>query len=43
MNSAGKTFKRQLDRIYAWYSAGFILFLLVLAGLEQLGLSLIHI
>ena len=38
MNSAGKTFKRQLDRIYAWYSAGFILFLLVLAGLEQLGM-----
>ncbi len=37
MNSAGKTFKRQLDRIYAWYAAGFFMFLLVLAALEQLG------
>jgi cation/acetate symporter len=38
MNSAGKTFKRQLDRIYAWYAVGFLVFLLVLAGLEQLGM-----
>jgi hypothetical protein len=38
MNTAGKTFKRQLDRIYAWYTAGFFVFLLVLAGMEQLGM-----
>lgn len=38
MNTPGKAFKRQLDRIYARYAAGFVAFLLVLAGLEQLGM-----
>jgi len=38
MNTAGKTFKRQLDRIYALYALGFFVFLLLLAGLEQLGM-----
>ncbi|MEO7401866.1 MAG: sodium:solute symporter family protein [Polaromonas sp.] len=31
-------FKAQLDRIYRWYTAGFVLFVAVLAGLERLGL-----
>ena len=33
----GRTFKRQLDRVYAWYTGGFFVFVLLLAGLEQLG------
>ncbi len=31
-------FKRQLNRVYRWYTLGFLLFVLVLAVLEQLGL-----
>ena len=42
MNTAGKTFKRQLDRIYAWYTAGFFVFLLVLARLEEFDFSIIE-
>ena len=34
---SGRTFKRQLDRVYAWYTGGFFVFVLLLAGLEQLG------
>lgn len=37
--SDGRTFKRQLDRVYAWYTGGFFVFVLLLAGLEQLGLA----
>lgn len=33
-----RQFKSQLDRVYRWYTAGLLLFVLVLAGLEQLGL-----
>jgi len=32
-------FRQQLNKVYAWYTAGFFVFLLVLALLEQLGLS----
>ncbi len=35
----GRTFKRQLDRVYAWYTGGFFVFVLLLAGLEQVGVS----
>ncbi|SFC64279.1 cation/acetate symporter [Polaromonas sp. OV174] len=31
-------FKRQLDRVYRWYTLGFVLFVVVLAGLERMGL-----
>lgn len=31
--------RRQLDRVYLWYTGGFVLFVVVLAWLEQLGLS----
>lgn len=33
------TFKRQLHRIYAWYIAGFALFIATLAAAERMGLS----
>ena len=36
---AMRVFKRQLDRVYTWYTGGFFLFVLGLAGLEQLGVS----
>lgn len=32
-------FKAQLHRVYRWYTVGFVLFVALLAGLEQLGLS----
>ena len=35
--NSGRAFKRQLDRVYAWYTGGFFVFVLLLAGLEQLG------
>jgi len=35
----GRSFKRQLDRVYAWYTGGFFVFILLLAWLEQLGVS----
>ena len=35
----GGQFKTQLDRIYRWYTLGFVLFVLLLAGLEHMGLS----
>ena len=31
-------FRQRLDRIYLWYTTGFIAFVLLLAGLEQMGL-----
>ena len=34
-----KQFKSQLDRIYRWFILGFALFVLLLAGLEHLGMS----
>ena len=39
--SAGsqKAFKSQLNKVYAWYTGGFIAFVVVLAIAEQLGLS----
>jgi len=33
-----RAFKRQLNRVYRWYTLGFLLFVVVLAGLEQIGL-----
>jgi len=32
------TFKSQLNKVYAWYTGGFLVFVLVLAVLEQMGL-----
>lgn len=32
-------FKQQLNKIYAWYTGGFVLFVVVLAILEQMGLG----
>ena len=31
-------FKSQLDRVYRWFTVGFVLFVALLAGLEQMGL-----
>jgi cation/acetate symporter len=36
--SANKAFKQQLNKVYAWYTGGFIAFVIVLAILEQMGL-----
>jgi len=41
--SERQAFKRQLDRVYAWYTLAFFLFVLMLAGLEQLGLPRVWI
>ena len=35
---AGRLFKRQLNKVYAWYTLGFLVFVALLAVLEQLGL-----
>jgi cation/acetate symporter len=35
---ANAAFRRRLNRIYVWYTAGFVLFTLLLALLEQMGL-----
>ena len=35
---SGTQFKAELDRIYRWYTAGFFLFVAVLAGLERAGM-----
>jgi cation/acetate symporter len=37
--AAGRLFKRQLNKVYAWYTVGFLLFVALLAVLERLGLS----
>jgi cation/acetate symporter len=36
---ANDAFKQQLNKVYAWYTGGFILFVAVLAIAEQMGLS----
>jgi cation/acetate symporter len=33
-----RAFKKQLNKVYSWYTGGFILFVIVLAILEQMGL-----
>ena len=39
VTSAGnQAFKSQLNKVYGWYTGGFIAFILVLAVLEQMGL-----
>ncbi|HUG26386.1 sodium:solute symporter family protein [Piscinibacter sp.] len=35
---ANRAFKKQLNKVYAWYTGGFMAFVLVLAVLEQMGL-----
>ena len=35
---ANRAFKQQLNKVYGWYTGGFIAFVLVLAVLEQMGL-----
>jgi len=37
--SARVAFRKNLDKVYGWYTGGFIAFVLVLAVLEQVGLS----
>jgi cation/acetate symporter len=34
-----KAFKKQLNKVYAWYTGGFLAFIIVLAIAEQMGLS----
>ncbi|MEO7854711.1 MAG: sodium:solute symporter family protein, partial [Rubrivivax sp.] len=36
---ANRAFKKQLNKVYAWYTGGFMTFVLVLALFEQMGLS----
>jgi len=36
--AANAAFKKQLNKIYAWYTGGFVAFVIVLAILEQMGL-----
>lgn len=36
--AANKAFKQQLNKVYAWYTGGFLAFVIVLAVLEQMGL-----
>jgi cation/acetate symporter len=31
-------FKKQLNKVYGWYVGGFLIFVIVLAVLEQMGL-----
>ena len=37
--AANKAFKQQLNKVYAWYTGGFVAFVVALAVLEQMGLS----
>jgi cation/acetate symporter len=37
--STRESFRRNLDKVYGWYTGGFVVFVLVLAVLEQFGLS----
>jgi cation/acetate symporter len=37
-SAANAAFKKQLNKVYAWYTGGFIAFVIVLAVLEQMGL-----
>ena len=36
---ANRAFKKQLNKVYGWYTGGFIVFVLLLAIFEQMGLS----
>ena len=36
--STNKGFKQQLNKVYTWYTGGFLTFVVVLAVLEQMGL-----
>jgi cation/acetate symporter len=36
---ANRAFKAQLNKVYGWYTGGFLVFILILAVLEQMGLS----
>ena len=36
---ANAAFKKQLNKVYGWYTGGFIVFVLILAMLEQFGMS----
>jgi cation/acetate symporter len=36
---ANRAFKKQLNKVYGWYTGGFLAFIVVLAVLEQMGLS----
>ncbi|MDE2367395.1 MAG: cation acetate symporter [Burkholderiales bacterium] len=36
--ATSRAFKRQLHRVYGWYTGGFIAFILILAVLEQIGM-----
>jgi cation/acetate symporter len=36
---ANRAFKKQLNKVYGWYTGGFIVFVIVLAIFEQMGLS----
>ena len=36
--AANAAFKKQLNKVYGWYTGGFIVFIIVLAILEQMGL-----
>ncbi|WP_298829169.1 sodium:solute symporter family protein [uncultured Piscinibacter sp.] len=36
--AANRAFKAQLNKVYGWYTGGFVVFVLVLAVLEQMGL-----
>jgi cation/acetate symporter len=37
--AANAAFKKQLNKVYSWYTGGFIAFVIVLAILEQMGMS----
>ena len=37
--SASRVFQRQLNKVYKWYTGGFLIFVVGLAVLEQMGLS----
>jgi cation/acetate symporter len=41
--AANKAFKSQLNKVYAWYTGGFVSFVIVLAILEQMGLPRAYI
>ena len=36
---ANRAFKQQLNKVYGWYTGGFIVFVVLLAIFEQMGLS----
>ena len=36
---AHRAFKQQLNKVYTWYTGGFVVFVLALALFEQMGLS----